>query len=124
MVQRTKRTLTAADKVLAKLSKGLSVSAACHAAGIGRTAYYSMLNDDPEFAKRAADAIEDGTDCLEDSATRQAIDGNAALMALLLKARRPEKYKDRSASEITGANGTPLAFVTTIRDHQPTPVAD
>ncbi len=70
------------------------MSAACRAAKISRSAYYDWYANDPEFAARVNDAIEDGTDRLEDSAARQAIAGNAALMTLLLKARRPDRYKD------------------------------
>jgi hypothetical protein len=115
----TIRTDQARKAVLGKISKGLSISAACRSARISRNAYYDWLKDEAEFAADVADAIEAGTDLLEDSATNQAIDGNTALMALLLKARRPEKYKDRFEQQHTGPNGTPLTITIAERSDGP-----
>lgn len=94
------------------------MSAACRAAKISRSAYYDWYTNDPDFAARVNDAIEDGTDKLEDSAARQAMQGNSALMSLLLKARRPEKYKDRTANEHTGKDGEPLTIKVVYADNR------
>jgi hypothetical protein len=68
---------------------------------------------DKDFAASIADALEEGTDRLEDEAFRRTRDGfdeprfyegqvcgyvlkySYALIIFLLKARRPEKYRDR-----------------------------
>lgn len=97
--------------MFAKLAQGLSVAAACRAAKVHRSTYYDWRNADPEgFAIRADEAIEAGTDRLEDSATRQAISGNTSLMVLLLKGRRPERYADRVRQEVSGKDGAPLTI--------------
>jgi hypothetical protein len=108
---RTIRTDESTAAIVAKLSAGLSVSAACKAAKIGRSSYYEWLDEDAEFAAIVADAIEAGTDKLEDSTTRQALQGNTTLMVLLLKARRKDKYTERSETAITGKDGAPLKVV-------------
>lgn len=111
MSNQTIRTDATAKVITAKLAAGLSVSAACRAAKIARASYYLWIAEDDEFAARVQDAIEEGTDKLEDSAVRQALQGNTSLMALLLKARRREMYGDRQQLEHTGKDGAPLTVV-------------
>jgi hypothetical protein len=105
----TVRTADHEAKIVAKLARGWSVTAACKAARIGRQTYYDWREADPDFAALCDAALEDGTDMLEDSATRQAIAGNASLMTLLLKARRPAKYRERV--EHSGDPAQPLTVI-------------
>jgi hypothetical protein len=98
----TVRTAEHEQRIVAKLARGWSVTAACKAAKIGRRTYYDWRAADPDFAALCDDALEMGTDHLEDAATRQAIKGNTALLVLLLKARRPEKYRERLQTEHVG----------------------
>lgn len=110
---RPKRTPEKGEQLLDKLSKGYSVTAACKAEGVARRSYYEWRAADPEFAANADEAIEAGTDLLEDEAKRRATgpDGSDTLLIFLLKARRPDKYKDRVANEHTGKDGAPLTIV-------------
>lgn len=103
MEGRTVRTPEKGERLLAKLRQGYSVAAACKAEKIGRTAYYAWIKSDPEFAAAAEDAIEAGTDLLEDEAKRRATGprGSDTLLIFLLKARRPEKYRERQQIDIT-----------------------
>lgn len=110
----TERTLQRArEKFLHTLSRGLSVTAACEAAKIGRSTVYQWRDTDPEFAAAWVEALESGTDLLEDEARRRAYAGtdrpvfyegkqcgaireySDTLMCLLLKARRPTVYRER-----------------------------
>ena len=43
--------------------------------------------------------METGTDGLEDEAVRRAKNGSDTLLIFMLKARRPEKFKERYSSE-------------------------
>lgn len=97
-------------KALAKLANGWSITAAMKAAGYTRQTYYDWREKDPVFDQLAADALEMGTDAVEDEAWRQGRNGNATLLITILKARRPDKYKDRSQSEHTGKDGEPLTI--------------
>ncbi len=89
---RTRRTRK--KRLLQALAAGLSVKAACEVAGIGRRTAYDWRNEDQEFASAWDEAIETGTDALEDEALSRAMNGSDTMLIFLLKARRPEKYRD------------------------------
>lgn len=68
---------------------------AAKTAGIARSAVYTRRDRDPEFAQAMREALDDATDILEAEARRRAKDGSDALLVILLKAYRPERFKDR-----------------------------
>lgn len=97
--------------VILWLSRGYSVTRSCKEAGISKVLYYRYREQDPEFAKAADDAIEAGTDLIEDELRRRAVDGfeqpvfykgeevgrvrlySDQLLIELMRARRPHKYR-------------------------------
>jgi hypothetical protein len=93
---------------LTKLADGDSVTAACKAAGMSRVTAYEWRNTDEQFKKDWDDALEAGTDTLEDVAKKRAKRQSDTLLIFLLKARRPDKYKDRVSNEHHGPNGGPI----------------
>lgn len=78
------------------------MTAACNVEGIGRRTYYDWRETDPVFAQAADTAIEAGTDVLEDEAKRRAVglSGSDTLLIFLLKARRPDKYRERHTIDL------------------------
>lgn len=94
------RTHKRRKKFLDELALGQSVSAAARAAGGTPSNFRSWRRSDPDFDRDCEDAIEEGTDFLEDVATERALKKSDPLMMMMLKARRPEKY-DRNS----GKNG-------------------
>jgi hypothetical protein len=108
--------------VLRRLAEGKSIGAACKAAKIARRTYYYWRDDHPEFARLADDAIEDGTDAIEDNALNQAKHGAQTIMVLILKARRPEKYRDRFEAQVSGPGGGPIQ-ITGIEVPLPVPIS-
>ncbi|MDQ3097321.1 MAG: hypothetical protein M3Q61_04040, partial [Chloroflexota bacterium] len=82
------------DAFIEGLERGLSVHASCTLADMGRQTAYDLRQRDEAFALRWADAIEDGTERLEDEAERRALESSDTLLIFLLKSRRPEKYRD------------------------------
>lgn len=111
---RTERTPKKERALLAKLSEGKSIVAACRAANVGRSTYYEWREKYPDFRQAADDAIEDGTDLLEDEAHERATrDENPSdtLLIFLLKARRRKKYGDHQSLEHAGPNGEALTIV-------------
>lgn len=108
----------ARELILKVLKDGYSIQRACRAAHISRGTYYRWLGEDEEWAKQVADAIDDGTDFYEDEARRRAVEGvskmivsagrrmgyeqqySDQLMQFMLKARRPEKYRENSTVDL------------------------
>ena len=106
------------------------VTIAAEIAGITRARVYQVRKEDPEFAAAWEEAEEQAADALEAEAWRRAVDGvpeplvsggkivrdddgqpiairrySDALMLALLKARRPERFKDRAVVEHDIADG-------------------
>jgi hypothetical protein len=106
-------------KFLASLRRMGNVSRALKAAGVGRQTAYDHRDRDPNFARQWAEALEQAADWLEREAWRRAVKGtdrpvfqqggrvgtvrdySDTLLIHLLKAHKPEKYRDRV--EHTGA---------------------
>lgn len=120
VVDRTKRTPEKEQLILDILATGGSVYSAARAAGVARSTAYKWREEDPEFRELWDDALESGIDRMEDEAHRRAVEGvdkpvfhkgevcgtvreySDTLMIFQLKARRPEKYRERTDTNVTG----------------------
>lgn len=92
------------------LARGGSITLAADAAGISRNALNVWKREDDEFAAEMADAIEQGTDRLEDAAVERAINGNSDTMLIfMLKGRRRDRWGDKQQVAHTDAEGNNLA---------------
>ena len=97
-----------------------NVRLACEVAKVGRSSHYRWLDKDPEYREAFELAKEDAADILEAEAYRRAVEGvekpvgwykgkpggtvreySDILLIFLLKALRPEKYRERV--EVRGA---------------------
>lgn len=87
---------------LSRLADGESVTAGARLVGVSRQALYFLRDHDADFSADWQDAIEQGTDILEDEAVKRAKSGSDTLLIFMLKARRPDKFKDRSSVEHSG----------------------
>ena len=110
MARQTKRTSKSRETIVAALREGLSIGGACAVAGLGRSTYYEWRADDPGFAAEADEAIENGTDFLEDVARQRAAESSDTLLIFLLKARRPEKYRERQETRHVGDEEQPVSI--------------
>lgn len=118
---RTDRTdIKKADEFLDALREGLSISGASAKSKLPRRTAYDWRNADEEFAKQWDEAVEAGTDALEDEAKRRAQFGvskpvfhkghicghiqefSDTLLMFTLKARRPEKFRENMKLEVSG----------------------
>jgi hypothetical protein len=88
------------------------VTAAAATIGVSRTALYLLRDSDSSFAGLWDNAVEAGTDRLEDAALQRAVEGieepvfyrgqqvgtvrrySDGLLIALLRARRPERFRD------------------------------
>lgn len=96
------RTFKRRKKFLDELGVGSSESLAARAADGTLAQFRKWRREDPDFAKDWDDAIEEGTDFIEDVATQRAIRKSDTLMAMILKARRPDKYDRGGKLELSG----------------------
>ena len=83
---------------LDQLAVGSSVSFAANAAGGTTINFKRWRESDPDFASDWDEAVDEGTDFIEDAATDRALKKSDPLMLAILKARRPEKY-DRGSGK-------------------------
>jgi hypothetical protein len=108
---------------LLNLRKTGNISLACRSAKIERSTAYRHRDDDKEFQALWESALEDAADALEEEARRRAVTGvlepiyqrgekvgvirkySDSLLALLLKANKPEKFRERA--DIT-SDGKPI----------------
>ena len=106
---------------LGVLAKGLSVSAAAREAGKDASYFKAWRATDTAFAQQWDDAVEQGTDSVEDQVLRRAVLGwdepvfhhgkqvgtkrvyDSTLAIVLLNGRRPEKYKRVSTASLAKA---------------------
>ncbi len=71
-----------------------NVRLSAEAAGIDRDTAYRRRARDPLFAERWAQAEQDAVDVLEAEARRRALTMSDTLLIFLLKAHRPERYRE------------------------------
>lgn len=132
MTDRTRRTPKTRDwrpAFLTAFADGLTVTAACQAAGVGRTTVYDERQRNESFASGWDDIEERTTENMEREAYRRAVDGWAerkifddkgreigevqkysdTLLIFMLKARRPGTYRENYRHELVGAGGGPVA---------------
>lgn len=112
-------------KFLAALAETCNVTHAARTAGINRNTAYDHRDSDAAFAAAWDDALEQGVDVLELEARRRALHGTLrpvfhqgiecgaireysnTLTIFLLKAHRPDKYRERQTID-HNVNGEPV----------------
>lgn len=105
---------------LGELAQWPNVSRACRIAGVSRQSAYRHRGEFPDFASAWDDALEIGLDRWEEETARRAFEGvdkpivyqgevtgtfkeySDTLAVTMLKAHRPEKYKERSEVKTDG----------------------
>lgn len=103
---------------LASLRKTPNVTVAARAADMARSGAYALRERDTEFAKAWDESIEEGVDMLEAEVSRRAFEGTMkpvtfqgvitdtfleysdTLAIFLLKAHRPERFRERTEVKI------------------------
>ena len=101
------------EAFLALLAEGHTVKYSAKEAGVAWCVIFARRNNDPVFAEQWEEALERGTQVLEEEARRRAVKGltepvfykgeicgevqrySDVLLIFLLKARRPEVYRER-----------------------------
>lgn len=87
------------DDFIASLSGDLNIRRACIATGISRSNAYKRRETDQEFQLAWDEAVENACDLLEGVYFTRAVEQSDRALEFLLKANRPEKYRERSEVE-------------------------
>lgn len=120
------------SKFLKRLAETGNVSESCRKAKISRKHAYETRENDPDFAEEWDEALGIATETLEYEARRRAEKGvlepvfylgkkigtvrkySDTLLIFLLKAHKPDTYRDNSRIEHTGAGGKDLAMTNVV----------
>lgn len=126
---------------LSALAEAGVVRYACKAAGVSTPVVYARRQEAPDFAAAWAQALDDAADLLESEAVRRGRDGiveivvgkngetyentkySDTLLIFLLKGARPEKYRERFDTKLSGSLdlGTVVAAAHTAALGEPEP---
>lgn len=111
------------DAFLAAIRLFPNITEAAKAVGCHRSSHYEWLKSDPDYAERFRDAMDEGLDTIEKAAidlatgklSKKIVSAGKVLgeepvysermIEMLLRAHRPDRYRDRSSHEITGKDG-------------------
>jgi hypothetical protein len=85
---------------LRALAKTPSVTVACKTAGVNRRTAYDHRERDAEFAEQWDSALNESLDVLEHEIYQRALKDDAQLAMFLLKAHRPEVYRENVRHEV------------------------
>lgn len=95
-LERAKRTF------LQTLQETSNIAASCRAANVARKTVVEWRKKDTDFAESWDEAMEAGLDDLEQTARERAHDVSDLLLMFLLKANRPEKYRETIQHQASG----------------------
>lgn len=91
------------EPFLEHVRSGSSITASALAAGVGRATVYRTLETDTSLAEELKDAWEHGTDLMEDMLRQDACKDGAFIPKLaILKARRPDRWRERAEVQHSG----------------------
>ena len=102
MTQLTRKKADWKRTFLTALTEQGNVRSACLVAGVTRQAAYKQRSQNADFAKAWDDALDDACDTLEQVAWQRATETSDVLLMFLLKAHRPDKYRENSRVEHAG----------------------
>jgi hypothetical protein len=80
---------------LKALRRNPNITAAAHAARVSRFTAYKFRNNDENFAAKWDEALDASVDKVEETAFRMANEGDGGMVQFVLKAHRPERYRER-----------------------------
>lgn len=121
---------------LTELRDTCNVTVACQRVGIATSTAYLHRREDPLFAERWGEALNEAVDLLEYEAQRRAFKGvdkpvfylgeecgtiteySDSLAKFLLESHRPHKYRANSRIELTGKDGNAIELSDTQRTAQ------
>ncbi len=89
-------------RFIALVDSGTAIGVAAKAIDVTRQSLYALRDKNKEFAAAWAEAWDHITDVLEDSVYKRAMSTSDLLAIFMLKARRPETYRENVNHNHTG----------------------
>ena len=93
---------------LATLLETCNIAESCRRANVARKTAVAWRDVDAAFAEAWDEALEAGLDDLEQTARKRAHGGSDLLLMFLLKAHRPDRYRESVKHEYSGPKGQPI----------------
>lgn len=97
------------DAFLAAFVACGTISGACDRAGLERSAFYAWRENDTDFVKRFDECDIAITESIEGKAVEMARGGEMPMISFILKARRPDVYREKHDVKIEGS--LPLTII-------------
>ena len=106
---------------LEEFKKHGTIGPACVAANVDRRTIQRWRHEDPAFNEKYQSAELNITEKLERTAMTRALTTSDTLLIFLLKARHPEKYKERFTHELDPklVQAMVTQFITAVKKHAP-----
>lgn len=102
------------EKIVAHMSRGLSLTAAAANEDVHRERVYDWEKVHPDFAELVALARAKRQAWLEDQITTTTMGPRVTAMIFALKNANPKEWADRNHTEITGKDGGPIESKTVL----------
>lgn len=80
---------------------------AAEKSGVGRTSHFTWMQESPAYRNAFAEAYEDAGDNAEFEMRRRGFAGSDRLLLEIVRAHKPEKYRQRVDTRIAGHDGGP-----------------
>jgi hypothetical protein len=87
-----------------------NVSLAARATTYARNSFYTWRAEDPEFGAAWDEIAEEAADMLEQIAIERGTTTSDILLIFMLKAMRPEKFREQVKHELSGPANGPIPF--------------
>lgn len=89
------------EKFIELLSTTGNITTSALGAGISRAAVYNLIERDAAFSQRVNEAKEESVEHLEAIARQRAEKSSDLLLIFLLRALKPEKYREKYQATVT-----------------------
>lgn len=98
------------DQLRKWASQGLTKAEIAHNMGVSRDAFCDWRKKSNLIVDALKKGEEDAIDKVENALFSAAVSGNITAQIFFLKNRRPDAWKDKRDTEISGGNGGKLSF--------------
>lgn len=104
------------EEFLQHYSQGGTVAACARKVGVSKVTVFNHVRTDKEFADRYRLALELNLDSIEDSITQLACKGNLTAMFGVLRAKRPNVWRESYGMKLEAGDGFAAAFAAAMKE--------